>query len=353
MYDVRPGRHFFGYRLQIIADRPLGYDPPICWIPRRQDNSSGGQVWVPGDQWGPFSQHLINLSFGQCRMLPILQERVDGVLQGAALDWPLDFESGGSPPRFATRWAIVRQRDERLGLLGCAGRLPAACSLYRKPLLVPTAMLTYANGLAFTFSQDLDPAAQDPQAYRVQRRDYQYGRRTGSPEYSDMKRSVVGRVEHDVLSATILADRRTLFLEIHGFRPAMQYAITGELRANGLNGTLRAYPTIHHVPVRRLPDVVLVRKHGPGSVSIRRCASACSRDCWLRDCSREVDAGCVDADGGVVAQPRFSDIGVRRLDRTPRGDHYRFRVEGTGVSQVLIDGNPVWTANSGVGARPR
>ena len=31
------------------------YDPPICWIPMSSDNSTGGQVWVTSDKWGPLA----------------------------------------------------------------------------------------------------------------------------------------------------------------------------------------------------------------------------------------------------------------------------------------------------------
>ncbi len=344
VYDVRAGRHF-GYKgPQVTPQRPLGYDLPICWIPRRQDNSSGGQTWVPGDQWGPFSQHLINLSFGQCRMLPILQERVDGVLQGAALEWPLDFESGVMRGR-------VSPRDGQLYVSGMKGWVTSAVQdgcLQRvrytgKPFLAPIAMQTYSNGLAFTFSQNLAPEAEDPQNYRVQRWDYQYGAHYGSPEYRNLARGTVGREEVDVLSATILADRRTLFFEIDGFRPAMQYAITGDVPGTGgLTASLRASPTIHHVPERRLPDVILVRKPGPGRL-----------DPALRD---RLQPGLLAIETPGLRRVRMAAWSLTTANPTealigwielPAGDEYRFGVEGTGVTAVRINGDLVWSAREG------
>src|SRR6185436_6661889 len=37
---------------------------PLCWIPKPQDNSSGGQAWVTSDTWGPLKGHLLHTSYG-------------------------------------------------------------------------------------------------------------------------------------------------------------------------------------------------------------------------------------------------------------------------------------------------
>ena len=36
------------------TEKPTTFDPPLCWIPRPIDNSSGGQVWATGSPWGPW-----------------------------------------------------------------------------------------------------------------------------------------------------------------------------------------------------------------------------------------------------------------------------------------------------------
>ncbi|MGV3774528.1 MAG: DUF6797 domain-containing protein, partial [Verrucomicrobiales bacterium] len=62
--EIKPGG-FYGYGGPRTApDRSLGYDAPLCWIPRPLDNSSGGQVWTPGSQFGPLQNQMIHLSFG-------------------------------------------------------------------------------------------------------------------------------------------------------------------------------------------------------------------------------------------------------------------------------------------------
>ena len=92
--EVAPGNHF-GYGGPKITDqRPLGYDRPMCWIPRMIDNSSGGQTWVTSDRWGPLQNQLLHFSFGKCRMLLAIREQVDGVSQGGVVAFPFEFESG-------------------------------------------------------------------------------------------------------------------------------------------------------------------------------------------------------------------------------------------------------------------
>lgn len=250
IFEVHPGDHY-GYKgPKITEKRPLGYDPPLCWLPRRVDNSCGGQCWADTKQWGPLSGLMLHFSFGQCTMLPVLREVVDGVAQGAAMEWPLSFDSGVMRGRFSPR-------DGQLYVSGLKGWVSSAVNdgcLQRvrytgKPVLTPVAMKSYRNGIALTFSQPLSKEqVEDAGRYRVQRWDYRYGAEYGSEEYRDVKKGVVGREDVEVLSATVHHDRKTLFLMMDQLRPAMQYAITGEVvDAQGRAATLALYPTINKV----------------------------------------------------------------------------------------------------------
>ncbi|MFI4875093.1 MAG: ThuA domain-containing protein, partial [Blastopirellula sp. JB062] len=98
---AQPGG-YYGYGGPRVTDRrPLGYDPPLCWIPRLRDNSSGGQVWVKGDRWGPLSGKLIHFSYGKCTMMLVPQEKVRDVWQGGTVEFPLTFDSGVMRGRFS------------------------------------------------------------------------------------------------------------------------------------------------------------------------------------------------------------------------------------------------------------
>ncbi|MFN9976711.1 MAG: hypothetical protein ACK58T_43095, partial [Phycisphaerae bacterium] len=59
------GPPFFGYRgphVKVAADRVPEF--PLAYLPRGLDNSSGGQIVVPDDRWGPLKGQLLHLSFG-------------------------------------------------------------------------------------------------------------------------------------------------------------------------------------------------------------------------------------------------------------------------------------------------
>lgn len=134
--QVREGGHYGYLGPKVAPDRPLGYDPPLCWIPRRQDNSSGGQVWVKSDLWGPLAGQLLHLSYGQCLLRPVSDDarrpragRRAGPRRRRGLPVRLRVGGDAGPVQPAGR-AALRQRPQRLGLRGGQGRLPAAGSIH-------------------------------------------------------------------------------------------------------------------------------------------------------------------------------------------------------------------------------
>lgn len=76
------------------------YDQPVCWVPMNMDNSSGGQVYVTSDKWGPFNGQPLFMSYGKCTLFHMMTEEVDGVTQGGMVQFPLKFNSGLMRARF-------------------------------------------------------------------------------------------------------------------------------------------------------------------------------------------------------------------------------------------------------------
>ncbi len=137
--------------------KTVGVEAPFTYIPRRTDNSSGGEVWVIGDRWGLPPGTMLHFSYGQCTMMQVLQERVSGpngesVLQGGTIPFPLLFDSGACRGKFSPH-------DGQLYVTGLRGWTTAATQdgcLHRvrftgKQPYLPTAVKTYKNGLAITF----------------------------------------------------------------------------------------------------------------------------------------------------------------------------------------------------------
>jgi type 1 glutamine amidotransferase/cytochrome c553/glucose/arabinose dehydrogenase len=241
---------YFGYGgPKITPERPLGWTQPLCFIPRRRDNSSGGQVWATGGKWGPLQGQLLHFSYGQCRMMLVLRELVDGQVQGGTVDLPQLFESGAMRGRF-------HPHDGQLYVSGLRGWTTAATAdgcLQRvrytgKPVHLPLSVQTKRNGLAITFSDPLDRAsAEDVGNYHLEQWNYRYAESYGSP---DFKVSSPKEEGHDMLrveSATLLADD-TVFLEINDLRPVNQLSIGYALRfADGEDTRHTIAYTIHRV----------------------------------------------------------------------------------------------------------
>ena len=108
--EVRPGGHY-GYPGPRDGQPP---DLPLVYLPRGLDNSSGGQVAVPDDRFGPLKGQLLHLSFGTGTHFLVLRETVDGQPQGAAVPLPGEFLSGVHRGRF-------NPRDGQLYVSGMTG----------------------------------------------------------------------------------------------------------------------------------------------------------------------------------------------------------------------------------------
>ncbi len=212
---------------------PTSYDEPICWLPMRWDNSSGGQVYVTSDRWGPWKGAPLFMSYGKCLLYAVLMDKVGDTVQASMVPFGLKFSSGIMRGRFS-------DQDGQLYLCGLKGWQNAATrdgGFYRvrhtgKPVQMPVQSHVAKNGIRITFSADLDAAtAQDASSYAVEVWNYRYSGGYGSPELSvkDPAKQAHDRLE--VKSARLAADKRTLFLEIPGMTEADQYSVRYSISA--------------------------------------------------------------------------------------------------------------------------
>jgi putative heme-binding domain-containing protein len=238
--EVRPGGHY-GYPGP-KANRPP--DLPLVYLPRGLDNSSGGQVTVPDDRFGPLKGQLIHFSYGTGTHFLILRDKVDGVSQGAAVPLPGDFLSGTHRGRF-------NPKDGQLyatGMTGWGTYTPADSCFQRVrytggPVQLPLAFHTHENGVLLTFSRALDrDVAEQAKHQFSQAWNYHYSASYGSAELSPRH---AGQPGHDVLairSAHVLADGRTLFLEIPDLQPVNQLHLQ---ISTGTGDPVDVFSTIH------------------------------------------------------------------------------------------------------------
>lgn len=248
--QAKPGGFYGAGGPQVSSTRPLGYDPPLCWIPHAVDNSGGSQVWAPKDDWGPLSGRMIHLSYGRCSMMLGLRDSVNGQAQGGVVPLPGRFLSG------AMRGA-VNPVDGQLYVVGSTGWQTSALrdgSLQRvrytgKSICLPIEIAVHANGIRLEFSEVLDSEwAVEGDSYGLEQWNYKYSKTYGSKDYSVINPSQEGRDPVEVTAVHLAEDGQTVFLVVPEIAPVMQMAIQYNLRSRGgerVRGTL--YHTIHHL----------------------------------------------------------------------------------------------------------
>ena len=197
---------------------------PLCYLPRLIDNSAGGQTTVPQGQWGPLAGQLLHFSFGAASWFAVLQDEVDGQHQGAVVPMTGDFLSGVHRARFSPN-------DQHLyvcGMQGWGSYSPQVGCLQRiryrgETFQALTDFHVHQNGVRLTFAQPLDPqVAEDLQQHFAQAWNYRYAGAYGSPEYSPSHPGIVGHDAWRIAGAHVLADGRSLFLEVPELQPVNQ-----------------------------------------------------------------------------------------------------------------------------------
>jgi hypothetical protein len=244
--DVRKANNLKGWEGAMPI--PTSYDEPVAWLPMRWDNSSGGQVYVTSDKWGPWKGSPLFMSYGKCLLYGVSMDTVDGTAQASLVPFGLKFQSGIMRGRFS-------QKDGQLYVAGLKGWQNAATrdgGFYRvrytgKP--VRQVLKTHAakNGLQLTFSTALDPkTAGDAASYAVEVWNYRYSGNYGSPELSVKDPTKTAHDKLPVGAVKVSADGKTVFLEIEGLPVADQFSVKYTVNAaDGAEMRSEVIGTIH------------------------------------------------------------------------------------------------------------
>jgi hypothetical protein len=243
---------FYGY-IPHARRTPLPTDanPPLCWIPVQVDNSSGSQVWVTSDDWGPLRGDLLHTSYGKGALFLVLHEQVNGVRQGGVVQFPLKFESGIMRARFHPKdrqlyvaglrgWQTAGARD------GCLQRVRYTGGV----VTMPTSLKTLADGIVIGFDCELDSnAANDTENYALERWNYLWSDKYGSPEFKVSEPGKQGRDKMEIVSAQFAPDLKSVTLRIADLRPAHQMRLQFRLKTkDGAPIDHAVYHTINALP---------------------------------------------------------------------------------------------------------
>lgn len=230
---------------------------PLLYLPRGLDNSSGGQVQVKSNDWGPLGGTMVHFSFGTGAHFLLLRDVANGQSQGAVVPLPGEFLSGAHRGRFNP----VDGQLYVTGMSGWGSYTPEPGCFQRvrytgDRVQLPVAFHAFENGIRVTFTEPLEPeVAADVRSHFAQCWNYRYSGAYGSPEFSTRHQGIRG---HDVLairSAHVLANRRSLFLEMPDLQPVNQLHLRMHV---GDEDAVDMFATVHSLgrPFTEIPGYV-------------------------------------------------------------------------------------------------
>ena len=258
---VKPGGFYGHVYTAHRKEIPTDYDKPLLWIPHQIDNSSGGQVWVTSNRWGPFEGDLLHLSYGKSSLFKVMKEQVGGQWQGGVVKFPLRFDSGIMRGRFnpvdgQLYTAGLRVWQSNGARYGAFHRVRYT----GKTAHMPLRMNILKNGISITFTNALDAtAAVDDQNWAVDQWNYQWTKNYGSKMYSvEDPEKEVGNKKQGAFGGDLvpikgikLLDKKTVFLEIENIKPVMQSRIRYNIKAEDKTVIKQEiFHTINRVPAK-------------------------------------------------------------------------------------------------------
>ncbi|MBI1247286.1 heme-binding domain-containing protein [bacterium] len=196
---------------------------PLVYLPRGIDNSSGGQVQVNDERFGPLSGHIIHTSFGSGSHFLVLRDEVDGQPQGSIVPLVGEFRSGAHR-------AKVNPQDGQLYISGMAGwgsYTPDDGCFQRvrytgKPMQMPTRFHIHENGVLVQFALPVDKSAiSETKKQFAQAWNYHYGPGYGSPELAPSHPGIVGHESLEISGVHQVSDN-AVFVEIPDIQPVSQ-----------------------------------------------------------------------------------------------------------------------------------
>lgn len=239
-YGVFPAINVGGPGKQTRDD----FDPPVIWMPQSLDSSSGGQVWVEDERWGPLSGRLFHTSFGKGWLYPMsLDERGEEV-QAAIWRMPLQFDAGLQRARVnpvdGQVWGVGLS-----GWQGPAGGGDGCLQRVRYTGEEETLLLdarVEKGGIVLEFSEPIDGAKVEASHFRARQWNYRWTRNYGSAHYSVANPEERGEDDLSVTDATVEGHR--IVLRLPHLTPCHQLELT--YTVGGVSH--QVYFTVHEIP---------------------------------------------------------------------------------------------------------
>ena len=219
---------------------------PLAWLTNSFNRSPGELVWTKSKKWGPLEGSLLDVSYGMGRVFVVLNEKVNGQLQGGEYALPIpDFPTGVMRGRF-------HPDDGQLyvcGMFAWAGNKRGNGGFYRirhtgAPACLPTTLEASKGTIRMKFSEKLDKVtATSPSSYKLKTWNIKRTGGYGSRHYDEKPLKVEG--------AKLLADGKTLELNVPDIKPTWCMEISYNLKTGkGEAISNRIHNTIHNLSAK-------------------------------------------------------------------------------------------------------
>lgn len=172
----------------------VAMEQPMVWVDMKFDRSPSELLWVNSPKWGALDGKLLSFSYGFGKIQLVLNEKVNGQMQGGVIDLPgIKFLTGVMRGRF-------NPGDNQLYACGMSAwgtnQMLRGGGLYRirytgKPLTVPTSLSTSTSGVTLSFASTLDlKKAGDAKNYEINTWDLVRSRSYGSDRYNEQNLNI-------------------------------------------------------------------------------------------------------------------------------------------------------------------
>ena len=205
--------------------------PPLCWLHPSYDRSPATLEHIDHPAWGPLAGSIFGLSYGTGELYLVLRDdvkRPDGsvVSQGGAVKLGVQLPTGILDARVHPETGDLYC----CGLFGWSSNRTEPGGFFRiRPnaetlatLDVPVRVRAFEDGLEMSFIGQIPSL--DAKDWTIEAWNYKQSSRYGSPDYS-LEGKKGERSRFAVRSLRRL-DEHTVFVELEGFRPAMQVEVS-------------------------------------------------------------------------------------------------------------------------------
>lgn len=204
---------------------------PAVWLPHGIHGISNSEpLVIPNDFWGPFGGQILIGDQGQSKIMRVMLEKVNGIYQGASIDFKSGFQSGVLRMVFSSDQSLfVGETNRGWGSAGDANEGLQRLVWNRAIPFEIRNVTAKPDGFEFEFTHPVDKkSAMDPSSYMISSFTYKYFPVYGSPPVRNQNHEIKGiEISDDGLRVRIALDKVNQFyvhrLALIGLRAADTY----------------------------------------------------------------------------------------------------------------------------------